>query len=74
MTEITTSNTIALPSAISGSAIIHELNQELIPCALYDLSAARAPDSLNNKALREILEGIAYDALQSFWGALPSGV
>ena len=54
------------------------MGPQLIPLVLYDLSGARAPDSLETmqdhlgrfRGLRvKNLEGISYDALQSSWCA-----
>ena len=78
MTENETFNSTALHSTISGSATIHVMDRELIPWALYDLSEARASDSLApmqeycrrfRESRGESLDGIAYGALQSSWCA-----
>ena len=72
MPEDATFNSTALPSAISESAAIHVMDQEFISWALYDLSRARTPASLETMqysfrrfcGLRgKSLEGIAYDGL-----------
>ena len=78
MNDDATSSSTALPSTISGIATIHVIDQELIPWALYNLSGARTPDSLETmqdyfwrfRVLRgKILDGIAYGALQKSWYA-----
>ena len=78
MSQDTTTNSTPLPSTISGSATFHVMDQQLIPWALYDLSGARAPDSLETmqdyfRHFRGLcgksLENIGYDALQSSWCA-----
>ena len=46
ITEDADANTTALPRTISDSLVDHVMDQHLIPWALYDLSGARAPDSL----------------------------
>uniref|UniRef100_A0AAV1TX48 Uncharacterized protein n=1 Tax=Peronospora matthiolae TaxID=2874970 RepID=A0AAV1TX48_9STRA len=72
MTEDANAITTALPRTVSGSSIDHVMDQHLIPWALYDLSGARAPDSLETmqdffrcfRGLRgKRLGGISYESL-----------
>uniref|UniRef100_A0AAV1U0I7 Uncharacterized protein n=1 Tax=Peronospora matthiolae TaxID=2874970 RepID=A0AAV1U0I7_9STRA len=78
MTEDANTNTTALPRTVSGSSIYHVIDQHLIPWALYDLSGARAPDSLETmqdcfrrfRGLRgKSLGFISYESLQWSWCA-----
>uniref|UniRef100_A0AAV1UC69 Uncharacterized protein n=1 Tax=Peronospora matthiolae TaxID=2874970 RepID=A0AAV1UC69_9STRA len=78
MTEDADANTTALPRTISGSLVDHVMDRHLIPWALYDLSGARAPDSLETmqdyfrhfRGLRgKSLDGISYELLQRSWCA-----
>uniref|UniRef100_A0AAV1TN05 Uncharacterized protein n=1 Tax=Peronospora matthiolae TaxID=2874970 RepID=A0AAV1TN05_9STRA len=78
MTEDADANTTALPRTISGSLVDHVMDRHLIPWALYDLSGARAPYSLETmqdyfrrfRGLRgKSLDGISYESLQRSWCA-----
>ena len=78
MTEDANASTTALPRTVSGSSIDHVMDQHLIPWALYDLSGARSPESLETmqdysrsfRGLRgKSLNGISNDSLQRSWCA-----
>lgn len=78
MTEDADANKTALPRTISGSLVDRVMDQHLIPWALYDLSGARSPDSLETmqdyfrrfRGLRgKRLDGISYESLQRSWCA-----